>query len=200
MDQRIRCSAEMEEYRELPKIISEVNEVMENTALLDNIRSEKELEEVMPVLLASLGKYARADRSYIFELKPESADILHMTHVWCAEGIRPTIREKQDISLQSVPNWYEAMNKDGSIIIADWENGKDQWPEEYALFSGQGLKSIILLPLITAGTITGYIGIDNPKRDRKPYERNQRTYRWLERKSAHGKKTGRKPAFPSEKP
>ena len=166
MDQRIRCSAEMEEYRELPKIISEVNEVMENTALLDNIRSEKELEEVMPVLLASLGKYARADRSYIFELKPESADILHMTHVWCAEGIRPTIREKQDISLQSVPNWYEAMNKDGSIIIADWENGKDQWPEEYALFSGQGLKSIILLPLITAGTITGYIGIDNPKRDR----------------------------------
>ena len=156
----------MGEYRELPKIISEVNEVMENTALLDNIRSEKELEEVMPVLLASLGKYARADRSYIFELKPESADVLHMTHVWCAEGKRPTIREKQDISLHSVPNWYAAMNRDGNIIIADWENGKDQWPEEYALFSGQGLKSIILLPLITAGTITGYIGIDNPECDR----------------------------------
>ena len=51
-----------EEYEELKKIISAVDEVMENTALLDNIKSEKELEQVMPVLLASLGKYAQADR------------------------------------------------------------------------------------------------------------------------------------------
>ena len=180
MDKKIPCSVskendsveeneqveEITKYAELQKIISEVNEVMENTALLDNIKSEKELEEVMPVLLASLGKYAQADRSYIFELKPNSTDVLHMTHVWCAEGIIPTYREKQEISLLSVPNWYEIMNRDGSIAIYDWEIGKDKWPEEYALFFGQGLKSIILLPLITGGTITGYIGIDNPERDR----------------------------------
>lgn len=43
----------------LEKIISAVDEVMENTALLDNIKSEKELEQVMPVLLASLGNMRR---------------------------------------------------------------------------------------------------------------------------------------------
>lgn len=157
---------EITKYEELQKIISEVNEVMENTALLDNIKSEKELEEVLPVLLASLGKYAQAERSYIFELKPDSKDVLHMTHIWCAEGIIPTDREKQEISLRNVPNWYAVMNKDGVIAIYDWEVGKDKWPEEYALFSGQGLKSIIILPLISGGRITGYMGIDNPERDR----------------------------------
>ena len=67
MEEEMRClTSEAEDYKELQKIILAVDEVMENTALLDNIKSEDELEQVMPVLLASLGKYAQADRSYIF--------------------------------------------------------------------------------------------------------------------------------------
>lgn len=130
----------MGEYEELKKIISAVDEVMENTALLDNIKSEKELEQVMPVLLSSLGKYAQADRSYIFELKPGSTVILHMTHVWCAEGISPTFCELQDIPLHAVPNWFSILNIDGVIAVYDWEKDKEKWPEEYLLFSGQGIK------------------------------------------------------------
>ena len=156
----------MGEYEELKKIISEVDEVMENTALLDNIKSEKELEQVMPVLLSSLGKYAQADRSYIFELKPGSTDILHMTHVWCAEGISPTFCELQDIPLPAVPNWFSILNTDGVIAVYDWEKDKEKWPEEYLLFSGQGIKSIIIIPLISSGIVTGYMGIDNPEHSR----------------------------------
>ena len=180
MEKKVPCSAckeinsaekneqagEASKYTELQKIIAAVNEVMENTALLDHIKSEQELEEVMPVLLASLGKYAQADRSYIFELKSDSTDVLHMTHIWCDEGITPTYREKQEIPLSNVPNWYAVLNKDGAITIYDWESDQDKWPEEYALFSGQGLKSVILIPLITGGRITGYMGIDNPESDR----------------------------------
>lgn len=150
----------------LEKIISAVDEVMENTALLDNIKSEKELEQVMPVLLASLGKYAQADRSYIFELKPDSTDILHMTHVWCAEGISPTFRETQDIPLFLVPTWLSILTTDGVIAIYDWEADKEKWPEEYQLFSGQGIKSIIIIPLILGGIVTGYLGVDNPGKRR----------------------------------
>lgn len=99
-------SQKTKDYEELQKIISAVDEVMENTALLDNIKSEKELEQVMPVLLASLGKYAQADRSYIFELKPDFTEILHMTYIWCAKGKYPTPIETQDIFLSTVPNWF----------------------------------------------------------------------------------------------
>ena len=156
----------MGEYDELKKIISAVDEVMENTALLDNIKSEKELEQVMPVLLSSLGKYAQAERSYIFELKPGFTDILHMTHVWCAEGISPTFCELQDIPLPTVPNWFSILNTDGVIAVYDWEMDKEKWPEEYRLFSGQGINSIIIIPLISSGNITGYMGVDNPERSR----------------------------------
>ena len=160
------AAAETGKYEELQKIISAVDEVMENTALLDNIKNEDELERVMPALLSSLGKYARADRSYIFELKPGSTDLLYMRHVWCAQGISPTDAEMQDISLASVPNWFSVLNNDGLIVFYDWERDKDKWPEEYALFSGQGVNSIILVPLVSGGIVTGYMGIDNPEHSR----------------------------------
>ena len=131
-------SAEAEEHEELEKIISAVDEVMENTALLDHIKSEAEFEQVMPVLLSSLGNYAQADRSYIFELKPDSTDTLYMRHVWCAEGISPTPMEMQDILLDSVPNWLAVLNNDHMIVSYDCDNDKDKWPEEHALFLGQG--------------------------------------------------------------
>ena len=163
----MRClTSEAEDYKELQKIILAVDEVMENTALLDNIKSEDELEQVMPVLLASLGKYAQADRSYIFELKPGSTEILHMTHVWCAEGISPTFREMQDLSLSIMPNWFSILNRDRVVVTYDWEADQDRWPEEYQLFSGQGIHSIIIIPLISGGMITGYIGMDNPQHRR----------------------------------
>lgn len=151
---------------ELQKVISAVDEVMENTALLDNIKSEAELEQVMPVLLASLGKYAQADRSYIFELKPGFTDVLYMRHVWCAQGMSPTFMEMQDIPLSSVPNWFAILHNDGMIVSYNCENDRDKWPEEYELFSNEGVKSIILLPLVSGGTVTGYMGIDNPDRSR----------------------------------
>ena len=156
----------MDEKMEQHNIISAVDEVMENTALLDHIKSEEELERVMPVLLASLGKYAKADRSYIFELKPGSTDVLHMTHVWCAPGISPTFTELHDIPLSRVPNWFSILNNDGMIVSYDCESDRDKWPEEYALFAGQGVDSILMLPLVSGDEVTGYMGIDNPRSSR----------------------------------
>ena len=156
----------LEESLEAQKIIFAVKEVMKNTALLDNIKSEKELDEVMPVLLASLGSYAQADRSYIFECKPGSENMLTMTYNWCDEGILPTIFETKGFPLSAVPNWFSILNDAGEVISYDWEADWEKWPEEYRLFSGQEIVSIVIMPIKTAGIVIGYIGIDNPARDR----------------------------------
>ena len=92
--------------------------------------------------------------------------MLHMTHVWCAEGISPTFREMQDLSLSIMPNWFSILNRDRVVVTYDWEADQDRWPEEYQLFSGQGIHSIIIIPLISGGMITGYIGMDNPQHRR----------------------------------
>lgn len=157
---------EAQNYEELQKIIFAVEEVMKNTALLDNIKSEKELEQVMPILLASLGNYAQADRSYVLEMKPAMTDMLYMTHLWCKEGISPVATEQQELPLRNVPNWYPILKQGGTIIVYDWNENRERYREEYEIFSEQNIKSIILIPIISAGIVVGYIGVDNPKHNR----------------------------------
>lgn len=89
-----------------------------------------------------------------------------MTHVWCAKGISPTVSEMQDIPLASVPNWFSVLNNDGVIVSYDCESDKEKWPEEYDLFSDQGVGSIIIIPLVSGGMVTGYMGVDNPEHSR----------------------------------
>lgn len=159
-------SQDAKNYEELQKIIFAVKEVMKNTALLDNIKNEKEFEQVMPVLLASLGNYAQADRSYVLELKPTTTDILYMTHIWCKEGVFPVVTDEQEVPLKIVPNWYQTLNQGDAIAIYDWYENQEKYPEEYKIFSKRGIKSIILIPIMSAGIVVGYIGVDNPKHNR----------------------------------
>lgn len=218
MDEERQCRTEKEsctveegevavkakKYEELQKIISAVDEVMENTALLDNIKSEAELEQVMPVLLSSLGKYAKADRSYIFELKPGSTELLHMRHVWCAQGISPTFTEMQDIFLSSVPNWFSILNNDGMIVSYDCKSDKDKWPEEYALFSGQGggihySGSACFRRYSHRIYGNRQSGAQPRGADGKFAQRDQRSYQRPERKPAYGENAGGESALPAEK-
>ena len=118
---KIQESQEAKKCDELQKVLLAVDEVMKNTALLDNIKNEKELNQVMPELLASLGNYAQADRSYIFEFKSGTREVLHMTHVWYAEGIFPTISKMEYIPLSCVPNWFSILNNDGVIVFYNCE-------------------------------------------------------------------------------
>lgn len=150
----------------LQHILAAVDEVMQNTALLDNIRSEEELRQVMPALLASLGRYAQADRSYILEQTAGANDVLHMTHSWCANGVSPTGSAMQELPLSAVPNWFAALNRDGAVVSYDCAGDRDKWPEEHALFAGSGVQSIIIIPLLSDGMVTGCIGLDNPAQSR----------------------------------
>ena len=150
----------------LQRILAAVDEVMQNTALLDNIRSEEELRQVMPALLASLGRYAQADRSCILERTAGSNDVLHMTHCWCADGVSPTGSAMQDLPLSAVPNWFAALNRDGAVVSYDCAGDCGKWPEEHALFAGSGVQSVIIIPLLSDGMVTGCIVLDNPAQSR----------------------------------
>lgn len=50
-----------------------VDEVLENITMLDTVSGEEELNKIMPQLLASLGRYSMADRSYVFSSETDFA-------------------------------------------------------------------------------------------------------------------------------
>lgn len=166
LENALQESEKARKYEHLQNTLKAVDEILDNLAVLDNITSEKELNEVLPRLLASLGHYAKADRAYLFSWALQEKQILKMTHEWCAQNVRPTIDEMQHVSLTDMPNWSPKLENKEAIISLDWDAEKNHMPEEYTLFDGQDIHSLIVIPVFANNKLNGYIGFDNPEPDK----------------------------------
>lgn len=149
--------------RELQMALKAVDDILDKISLLDNVSSESELDEVMPALLAAMGRYSMSDRAYIFTWTSPEQNTLRMTHEWCADGVRPTIGEMQNLRMSDMPNWTPRLYNAEAILSDDWKAEKKNTPEEYALFDGQDIHSLIVIPIFSNKKLNGYIGFDNPE-------------------------------------
>lgn len=166
LESALKEEKQARKYRELRMALKAVDDILENIAVLDNVSSEYELNQIMPKLLASLGKYSMSDRAYIFTWTSADRQILRMTHKWCDEGVAPTMGEMQNLKMSDMPNWTPRLNNGEAIISMDWDKEKENTPEEYALFDGQDIHSLIVIPIFLSKKLNGYIGFDNPDRSK----------------------------------
>ena len=143
----LRPANQAKKYREVKTALAAVDEVLENINVFDVVTSEEELNEVMPKLLASLGRYSMSERAYIFTWASEKHQVLRMTHEWCADGVAPTIGEMQALKMSDMPNWAPRLNRGEAIVSMDWEAEKEHTPEEYAVVDGQDIHSLIVIPI-----------------------------------------------------
>lgn len=151
-----------QEYQDIRAALSAVDEVLKNISALDQATDERELNRVLPALLESMGRYAAADRAYLFGWTDEERLALHMTHEWCAPGVRPTMDEMQDLRLADMPNWAPRLYRGEAIVSDNWDGERDKTPEEFRLFDGQDIHALMVIPILANQTLSGYIGFDNP--------------------------------------
>ena len=151
------------DYGELQEALAAVDDVLDKVSAFNSITSEEDLNQVIPGLLASLGRYSMSDRAYIFTWVSEQRQVLHMTHEWCAEGVLPTIHVMQDLKLSDMPDWAPRLRRGEAIVSMDWKKEQSVTPEEYAVFDGQDIRSLIVIPIFANKRLNGYIGFDNPE-------------------------------------
>lgn len=154
---------EYEKCQQLQTSLSIVDAILECITALDQARTEKELNQIFPNLVCSIGEYTMSDRSYIFEWSSESKTSLKMTYEWCKEGVRATIDEMQEVFINRIPNWKKYFYQGKPVISKNWEDDRKQMEEEYHLFAGQDLHSLIIIPIFSNSVFNGFIGIDNPE-------------------------------------
>lgn len=141
-------------YKELQTALEAVDDVLGNITALDNVTSERELDRMMPELLASLGKYSMSERAYLFAWTSEERQVLGMTHEWCTEGVEPTIDKMQELNLKDLPNWAPRLNRGEAIVSMDWNEEGKATPQEYQVFDGlEATKRIRSLERRDAGRI-----------------------------------------------
>lgn len=129
--------------------------LMEISSTYINLPLNK-VDETINHSLAEIGKFVGADRTYIFNYYPDSK-LTTNTYEWCAEGIEPQIQNLQNVPLAE--EWIDAFNSGNSVYIENIQ----QMPPGLAreILEPQGIKSLIVFPLIIDNSFFGFVGFDS---------------------------------------
>ncbi|MDD7971577.1 hybrid sensor histidine kinase/response regulator [Roseinatronobacter alkalisoli] len=107
--------------------------------------------------LSKLGAFTGRDRSYVFVIEGEYA---RNSHEWCADGIDRMKEHLQALPIRELEDIRVPMTA-GQVIhapdIAHFEPGS----AEYELLASQGIRSVLIVPMLDEGRFFGLVGFDS---------------------------------------
>lgn len=117
----------------------------------------KDFDSRLVNVLSRIGAWAKVSRVYVF-LDDRSGKFTSNTHEWCASGIASQKNELQQIPYQVIPSWQSILLQDGRILSEDVA----RLPEDLRVgLERQGIKSLVVYPLVIEGRIGGFVGFDD---------------------------------------
>ena len=153
----------MKEYRDdIKSKLYYMDKILHKISSMSQAENEKQLDDMTPSILKSVGKYTAADRAYIFEWSSEKKESFKNTFEWCAPGIEPQIQNLQEVPVCLMQNWVETFIQKKNIIIYDLEEIAEETPQEYEILKPQNIYALIAVPIYTNHKFLGFIGLDNP--------------------------------------
>ena len=135
------------------------NELLQLSPALTGLSLSK-IDDAINLALSRIGHFLSADRSYIFEFDP-SGTMMNNTKEWCNEGINPEIENLQNIPCEILPKWMETLLRHENIVITSVGNLPESWRAEREILEPQGIKSLIVIPMLAENSLVGFVGLDS---------------------------------------
>jgi len=117
---------------------------------------DKEIDEA----LGMIGNFISADRSYVF-LFCDEGKFMSNTHEWVKEGVPSEKESLKYIPTDIFPWWMNKINNQEAIYIPSVEELPIEANAEKEILEPQGIKSLIVVPMIYSNGVIGYIGFDS---------------------------------------
>ena len=117
--------------------------------------------------LQAIGQFAHIDRSYVFLLR-EDDQTIDNTHEWCAPGIGPETENLQGISLAEELPWLGTqMRQLRDIHVPRVGDLPPEAALEQSHFQAQGIQSLVVVPMISDGSLRGFLGFDSVSEEKE---------------------------------
>ena len=149
-DRRI-AEMELEHRVQLEMLITEIS-----TAFIGI--STDYMDQGIRNALESISGFTEVDRSYIFMFS-EDRTRMDLVHEWCSKGTKPLVGRLNSVEVDSIP-WLVAKVKQAECAhipeLADLPAAAEA---ERALFRRQGVRSMIVVPMVQAGNAIGFLGL-----------------------------------------
>ena len=121
-------------------------------------------EQTLNSILADIGGYYDADRSYIFEMDRERT-VFNNTFEWCRDGVSAEIDNLQNISVDGLECWFEAFEEQGEFYISSLSEDHVPGSKTYQILEPQGIESLMAAPIMVNDAVVGFLGVDNPRKN-----------------------------------
>ncbi len=118
-----------------------------------------DIDDEIDNALKKIGKFAGADRSYVFLLTNDRKKMSN-THKWCSEGIEPQIDRLKEMPVETLPWWMEKLNRLEMIHIPRVSDLPSKANSEKEILQSQNIKSLIVVPIVHSRSLIGFLGFD----------------------------------------
>ncbi len=144
---------------EFERLITNMSSSFVNPAL-DNV------DGVITAALKAIGEFAEIDRSYVFLFRDDGITVDY-SHEWCAAGIMPQINGLKGIRVDTDLPWFaKSIRGLETFRVPCVADIPVEGQKEKQYFQKRGLKSLLVVPMVCSGSLTGFLGFDSVKTEK----------------------------------
>jgi len=149
---RTKANKELAHNLALQKILSGISSDFINIDVA-------EFDRALEMSMGKVAEFLGADRGYIFFLSDQGRS-MDNTHEWCREGITPYKDELRDIPVDEF-GWVLDNVRSGEVVtLENIDDLPQSAQKEKNEFAREGIRSLIMVPLVLGKELRGFAGFD----------------------------------------
>ncbi|MBI4514574.1 MAG: GAF domain-containing protein [Deltaproteobacteria bacterium] len=118
-----------------------------------------EIDAGLDYALRVIGEFVRVDHSFICRLVDGAK--VRMTHEWCGPGRRSLIDNFAGRPMAAQPWIMAGLKRGAGVYVARVADLPDEAAAAKALLDSLGIQSFIVAPMMVAGQLVGFLGLDS---------------------------------------
>jgi PAS domain S-box-containing protein len=124
--------------------------------VLQTVQSANNLQEAIDGILAEIGDYTGVSRAYVYEKTGDNMP--PNSYGWCNVGVESFVEELINMHEIIINKLFEAFAEGRYLCTSDIHTFA---PEVVRELERQNIMSIVVMPLIAGGVVSGFIGFDH---------------------------------------
>ncbi len=124
--------------------------------------SSAEIDDGINCALKTVAEFAGVDRSYIYILYRQGSKAIR-THQWCNKDVKSKAEKLKELPSDNTLWWLKKLNKFEPVYIPNVSKVKLKLEAEREIIKPQGVKSIVIIPMIYGKVIKGFLGFESIK-------------------------------------
>ena len=118
-----------------------------------------DLDLAIDYLLQQVGTHFDADRSYLFRISDDGTTVSN-THEWCSPAAEPQRDRLQDVPTASIRYVMDTLTNGDVLHVPDINELPTSAAQERENLQVQDIKSLLNVPVLTQGRVSGFLGFD----------------------------------------